>query len=127
MRRGRPQKINANLYLDTRKKVTAWQEEEKAYRGQHKALGPEHELGVVPANVHESEVFPEEMEAYLLSMVLRQVIDENEYDLLVETGVYGRMTQKEWAQARGVPHATVRSWRHRAVQAIREHEKVRRK
>jgi len=67
------------------------------------------------------------MEVYLLSMVLRRVIDGNQYDLLIETEVYRRVSQKDWAQARGVPHATARSWRHRAEQAIKEYEKARRK
>lgn len=121
----RPQKVNINLYLDTWKKVTAWQREEAKYREQYEHLGPAHELGMVPADVQESEVFPEEMEAYLLDLVYRQTIDENQYDLLIETEVYKRMTQKEWSKARGVKHPTARCWRHRAEAAIREYGKAR--
>lgn len=121
----RPRKIDVNLILDTKKKVTAWQREEAVYREQYKPLGPAHELGMVPADVQESEVFPEEMEAYLLGFLYRQVIDETQYDLLIETEVYKRMSQKEWAKARGVEYATVRSWHCRAEQAVRKNEKAR--
>jgi len=118
----RPRKINLNLYLDTWKKVTAWQREEAQYHGQHKPLGPEHELGVVAADVQESEVFPEDFEPYFRELVLRNVITQAQCDLLLETAVYGRLSEKEWAKARGVKYATVRSWRHRAEKAIRKHE-----
>jgi hypothetical protein len=120
----RPGSIGGNLYWDTWKKVTGWQREEAEYREQYEHIGPAHELCMVPADVQESEVFPEEMERYLLDFLFRQVIDDNQYDLLLETEVYRRMTQKEWAEARGVAHATARSWRHRAEQAIREYEKA---
>jgi len=53
-----------------------------------------------------------------------RVIDQNEYDLLIETDVYGRMTQKEWARARGLAYATVRSWHHRAETAIERYERA---
>jgi len=66
------------------------------------------------------------MEAYLLELVYRGVINEKQYDLLLETKVYKRMSQNEWAEARGVAHATVRSWHHRAEMAIRKYEKDRR-
>jgi len=95
-------------------------------RGRYKRLGPAHELGMVPAEVQESKVFPEEMEAYLLDFLYRQVIDEMQYDLLLETEGYKRMTQKEWAKARDAAYATVRSRHHRAEQAIQEYEKARR-
>ncbi len=50
-----------------------------------------------------------------------------QYDLLLETKVYKRMSQKEWAKARGVKHATARSWQYRAEQDIQEHEEAERK
>jgi len=90
----RPRKIDANLYLDTWKKVTMWQREESQYRDQYKRLEHAHESGLVPVDVQEPQVFPGEM---------------------------------EWAASRGIPHATVRSWRHRAEQAVQEYEKTRRK
>ena len=37
------------------------------------------------------------------------------------------MTQKEWAEAHGVPEGTARSWRCRAEKAMREYEKRQRK
>lgn len=46
--------------------------------------------------------------------VYQKVINETQYDLLLETAVYRRMTEKEWAKARGVKYATVWSSRHRA-------------
>jgi len=46
---------------------------------------------------------------FRLGYVYQKVVNETQYDLLLETAVYRRMTEKEWAKARGVPHATVRS------------------
>ncbi|MBE3135759.1 MAG: hypothetical protein IMZ55_19995 [Acidobacteria bacterium] len=37
------------------------------------------------------------------------------------------MNQREWAEARGVAHATARSWRHRAEAAVQEYAKAKRK
>ena len=74
----------------------------------------------------ESTVFPEEMEAHLLDLAYRKVISEEQYDLLLETQIYRRMSQKEWAVKHGVTYATVRSWHARAEQAIMAYEKKRR-
>jgi len=99
-----------------------------SYTERHKIRSEDLFSGLlVPADVQESEVFPEQMEAYLLELLYRCVVSETQYDLLMETKVYRRMSQREWAASRGVPPATVRSWRHRAEQAIREHEKARRR
>ena len=122
----RPRKIDANLILDTTKKITRWQREEAAYHKRREELGTLHETGLSPADIQESEVFPEEVEEYLLDLIYRKVINERQCDLLRETLVYKRMTQKEWADARGVPHATVRSWHFRAEEAIRRFERARR-
>ncbi len=121
----RPRKIDVNLVLDTKKKVTAWQRDEAKYRQSHEYLGPGHEACTALADLQESEIFPEEMEAYLLDLVYRKVINQNQYDLLLETEVYKRMTQKEWAEARVVKHTTARSWRHRAEMATQEYERAR--
>ncbi len=123
----RPRKIDVNLILDTKKKVTRWQREEVIYRDQHEEFGVAHEDRPSVADLQVSEVFPEEIEAYLLDLIYRQVINERQYDLLLETNVYGRMTQKEWADARGFTYATVRSWHFRAEAAIRKYEKARHK
>jgi len=120
----RPRKIDVNLILDTKKKVTVWQREEARYREQYRPLGPAHERGLVPADVQESNVFPEAMEAYLLDLLYRKVIDETQYDLLLEMDVYKRMSQKEWAKAHGVDYDTARSWRYRAEKAIQEFAKA---
>ena len=152
----RPRKININLYRDTWKKVTAWQQEEAKHREpcrppgptddvlvdpreaevhpkdmevypKVKPLGPADEAHIILGDPREAEVYPEDMESYLLGFVYQKVINETQYDLLLETAVYRRLTEKEWAKARGVKYPTARSWRHRAEQSIREYEKGRHK
>ena len=122
----RPRKIDVNLILDTKKKVTRWQREEALYREQHEEFVPTHEGRPSLAELLVSEIFPEEMESYLLDLVYRKVISERQYDLLLETDVSKRMTQKEWAEARGFAYATVRSWHFRTKAAIRKYERARR-
>ena len=122
----RPRKIDVNLILDTKKKVTCWQREEALYREQHEEFVPAHEDRPSFAELLVSEIFPEEMESYLLDLVYRKVINERQYDLLLETDVYKRVTQKEWAEARGFAYATVRSWHFRAKAATRKYEQARR-
>lgn len=130
----RPRKIDVNLIYDTKKKVTQWQRGEALSREQYEEWDPAHEVFLPPheelpslADLQVTEVFPEEMEEYLLDLVYRKVINERQYDLILETQVYRRMTQKEWAEACGFTYATVRSWHFRAEAAIRKYEKVRRK
>lgn len=122
----RPRKIDVNLILDTMKKVTRWQREEALYRERHEEFGPAHEDRPSLAELQVSQIFPEEMEPYLLDLVYRKVINERHFDLLLETTVYKRMTQKVWAEARGFTYATVRSWHFRAEAAIRKYEQARR-
>ncbi len=123
----RPRKIDVNLILDTRKKVTRWQREEALYSERYDELKPIHETGKSLNDFQTTHVFPEEMEEYLLDLVYRRIINEKQYDLLLETRVYKRMNQKEWAKARGVAYATTRSWRFRAEESIWKYEKKRRK
>ncbi len=78
------------------------------------------------ADLQVSDIFPEELETCLLDLVYRKVINHRQYDLLLETEVYKRMTQKEWAETRGFAYATVRSWHYRAVTAIRKYVKAQR-
>lgn len=120
----RPRKIDVNLVLDTKKRVTRWQREEALYRERHEEFGPAHEDKQALSELVVSRVFPEEMEAWLLDLVYRKVINEQQYDLLLETEVHKRMTEKAWAESRGVPYATVRSWHHRAKMAIQKHVKA---
>ncbi len=122
----RPMKIDVNLILDTLKKVTAWQREEAMYSERHEELDLDHETQPKFSEFIRSEVFPEEMEVYLLDFVYRKVISQWQYDLLLETRVYKRMSQIEWAETRGVAYGTVRSWNFRAEMAIRKHWKARR-
>ena len=121
----RPRKIDVNLILDTKKKVTRWQREEGRYHQQHEEFGPAHENRPSLAELQVSEVFPEQMEEYLLDLTYRKVINERQLDLLREVDVYRRMTEKEWAEAHEFTYATVRSWHFRAEAAIRRHEKAR--
>lgn len=121
----RPRKIDVNLFLDTKKKVTRWQREEALYSKRHDELKPTHETGQSLNDFQKTHVFPEEMEEYLLDLVYRRIINEKQYDLLLETQVYKRMNQKEWAKVRGVAYATTRSWRFRAEESIRKYEKER--
>lgn len=123
----RPIKVDVNLILDTRKKIVQWQREEAAHRQRHEVLDASHEARAPLSLFQPSEVFPEEMEAYLLDLVYRNVITQQQYDLLLETQVYARMSQKEWAKVRRVTYATVRSWRFRAEQTIRRYEESRRR
>ncbi|MFW6157738.1 MAG: hypothetical protein ACOC8E_00100 [Planctomycetota bacterium] len=122
----RPRKIDVNLLLDTRSKVNAWLRREAKERELHEGLGPAAETGLRPTDVQERAATAGEMEAYLLGFLRAGVIDEDQYDLLLETAVHRRMTQKEWAEAHGIAPATARSWRHRAWSAIRECDQRRR-
>ena len=122
----RPQKIDVNLVLDTRKKVTTWLRAENRLQQRYEPIDRAAAQVKRLAEVQDSNVLPEEMESYLLDLVRRGVIDRCQFDLLIETEVYRRMSQKEWAETRHVPHSTARTWRFRAEQAVREYEKTRR-
>jgi hypothetical protein len=136
----RPRKIDVNLILDTKKKVTRWQREEALFRDHHEEWVETHKvrLGrrkewVSPyaerpslADYQVTEVFPEEMEEYLLDLVYRKVINGRQRDLILEVDVYRRMSEKQWAEVRGFAYATVRSWHFRAEAVIRRYEKARR-
>lgn len=121
-----PRKIDVNIFLNTKKKVIAWEKENIREDDALRELDDLSMAGLSPADLEESIVHPEEMEAYLLDMVYRKVITEAQYDLLLDTRVYKRMSQKEWAQKRGIPHTTVRTLKHRAEKAIRRFEEKRR-
>jgi len=122
-----PRKIDVNIFLNTKKKVIAWEKENIRYKEALRKLEDLHKAGMSPADLEESNVYPEEMEAYLLDMVYRKVITETQYDLILETLVYKRMNQREWAEKRGIPYNTVRSLRYRAEMAIRRFEEQRHK
>ena len=67
------------------------------------------------------------MNSYLLEMFYMGVISAMQLDLILETLVYKRMGQKEWAEKKGIPHSTVRTLKHRAEIAIRQFEAKRQK
>jgi len=126
----RPRKIDVNLILDTKKKISRWQREEAAQSEKYESFDeiktPEAKRTWALAELLVSTVFPEEKEEYLLDRVYRGVINKLEYGLIVETQVYKRMNLKEWAQINGVPHATARSWLYRAKLALRRYEEAHR-
>ena len=126
----RPRKIDVNLILDTRKKISRWQREEAVRSERHESFDeietPEAKRTWALAELLVSTVFPEEKEEYLLDRVYRGVINKLEYGLIVETQVYKRMNLKEWARINGVPHATARSWLYRAKLALRRYEETHR-
>ena len=98
-------KIDVNLILGTRKKISRWQGREGKRRAQCGWL-PQERIGGLPISaLRESAVFPEEMVEYLLDLVYRKVITEQQYDLLLETKVYRRMDLREWAKSRGLGYA----------------------
>ncbi len=122
-----PRKIDVNVFLNTKKKVIAWERDNILYNGALRELENLCKAGLSPENLEESRVYPEEMEAYLLDMVYRKVINEVQYDLILETLVYKRMNQWVWAEKRGIPYNTVRSIRYRAEMTIRQFEDKREK
>lgn len=117
-----PRKIDVNIFLNTKKKVIAWEKEKVR---QDKALRELESLGKVGLSLADLEatIFqPEELALYLLDKVYRKVISEPQYDLLIETQVYKRMSPQEWALKKGIPHATARIFKHRAEKALRRFE-----
>lgn len=121
-----PRKIDVNIFLNTKKKVIAWEKELIREDELIRDLAQLEDTGLSPSDLEESHVPPEEMETYLLDMVYRKVITEMQYDLLLDTLVYKRMSQKEWALKRGIPHTTARTLKYRAEKAIRLFEEKRR-
>ncbi len=117
-----PRKIDVNIFLNTKKKIIAWEKEKIR---QNKALKEIESLGKVGLSLADLEatIFqPEELTLYLLDMVYRKVINETQYDLIIETQVYKRMSPQEWAIKKGLPHATARILKHRAEKAMRRFE-----
>lgn len=116
-------KIDVNLLLGVRKQISRWQRREMKRRAQCGRL-PQIRAGDLPVSaLRESAVFPEEMVEYLLELVYRKVITEQQYDLLLETKVYRRMDLREWAESRGFVYSTIRRWSFHAEEAIRAHER----
>lgn len=113
----RPRKVDVNLVLDVKKRISRWQAEESRYKAGLDALAE----GEVPSGEPEPEPSPGELEQYLLELVYTGVITEQQFDLLLETKVRGRTTLKAWGEAHGVPEGTVRSWVFSAGEAIRRY------
>jgi hypothetical protein len=122
-----PRKIDVNIYLNTMKRVTDWENRNRRERDSIEDLHDICESGLFPVDLRESEVHPEEMESYLLGMVYRKVINQKQYDLIVDTVVHKRMTQKEWAKQKGMATKTAKMLKYRAGIAMRQHEKKRRR
>ncbi len=119
-------KIDVNIFLNTKKRIIAWEKENIREDEAVKELCQLEEAGLSPSDLEESHVPPEEMETYLLDMVYRKVITETQYDLLLETQVYKRTHPQRWATEKGISYATARSLKHRAEKAIRQFEEKKR-
>jgi hypothetical protein len=117
----RPIKIDVNLVLDTKMKISIWQAETISCELQQETgdLDRLDEAEALSPDLREITADPEEVEGYLLDMVYRKVITELQYDLLLETAVYRKMTQIEWAEKRGMEVSTVRTLKERARKAIK--------
>lgn len=122
-----PKKINMNVLFNTRKKVIAWEEEKLRYGKALKEFDNLSELNLSPFDLAKSQIYPEQIEEYLLDMVYREIITQIQYELILETQVYKRMNQKEWALKRGIPHSTVRTLMLRAKMAMKRYEEEREK
>lgn len=122
-----PRKIDVNIYLNTMKKVTDWENRNRRERDSVEDLQSLCESGLLPVDLRKSEVHPEEIEAYLLEMVYREVISKKQYDLFMETVVHKKMTQKEWAKQKGIAIKTAKMLKYRAGIAIRQYEGKRRR
>jgi len=117
-----PRKIDVNIFLNTKKKIITWEKEKVR---QNKALRELEALGKVGLSFADLEatIFqPEELALYLLDKVYRKVISETQYDLIIETQVYKRMSPQKWALKKGIPHATARILKYRAEKALRQFE-----
>jgi len=136
-----PQKVDVNIILNVKKRIIAWEgknlgntQEQRELEGICKELYTERlkakktwggiieEVNAIrqitPFDFWESNIYPEEMESFLLDKVYKKIISEIQYDLLRETLVFKRMSQKEWADKKGISEGTVRSLRFRAKMAI---------
>jgi len=117
-----PRKIDVNIFLNTKKRIVGWIRDNVRQRGGMEELSEYYRAGFALGDLFASKIYPEEMEAYLLEMVYRKVITETQYDLLLETLVYKRMNQREWAERKGLCYNTVRNLRYRAQVAMRGYE-----
>ena len=117
-----PEKIVVNIFLNTKKRIVAWQTENIRERKRKRELVDLYKAGIEPGALAESPVHPEEKQTYLLEMVYRKIITKTQYDLILETLVYKQMNQRVWAELRGIPYNTVRNLRYRAEMAIRGYE-----
>lgn len=120
-----PRKIDVNIFLNTKKKVIAWEKETIRYKEILKELGEVYQGGYLADDMNRSTVYQEEMEEYLLDLLYRQVITKAQYDLIIETKVLRIKSPKQWAEANNVSYNTVRSLNHRAKIAIKNYEKSR--
>jgi len=117
-----PRKIDVNVFLNTKKKVIAWEKDNILYNRAIKEFEGLCKDGFSPIDFEESVFFPEEMNKYLLDMFYLGVITDVQLDLILETLVFKRMKQEEWGIKKGIPHTTVRTLKHRAEKAIRQFE-----
>jgi len=122
-----PRKIDVNVFYNTKKRVTSWEKENILYNKAIKEFEGLCKDGYSSVDLAESVFYPEEMNSYLLEMFYMGVISAMQLDLILETLVLKRMSQKEWAEKKGIPYSTVRTLKHRAEIAIRQFEEKRQK
>jgi len=118
----RPRKIDVNLILDTKKRITKWQRDEIAQGQEVSGLDtPYRDDGIRTKDYWESDIHPKEMEGYLLDLACQRVITQLQLDLILVTRVHKRQTQQEWAELNGMSYNTVKNLRYRAETAIRKY------
>lgn len=123
-----PKKVDINIFFNTKKGIIKWEKKNLCDKEKAKRLIEDYSKdGLSPSDLCKSKVYPEQMEDFLLDKVYRGIITDTQYDLILETLVYKRMNQREWAEQKGMSYHTVRNLRYRAEVAIRGYEEKRRK
>lgn len=116
-----PRKIDVNIYLNTRKKVIAWERENLRYKDEARSMKELCNGGLTMADLAESTVHTEEIATYLMDMVSLGVINETQYDIIMETLIRRTMNMREWSEKSGISYNTVRTLKMRAETALRAH------
>lgn len=116
-----PGKIDVHLFLNTKKRILQWE------RGNHRErqnLGKIMELeraGLPWKGMEEVQIPPEDLEAFLLDLLQRGILNALEHDLLLQTSVYRRTTLKRWARAKKMASSTACELRQKVFRVIQEH------
>ncbi|MBN1626573.1 MAG: hypothetical protein JW944_08605 [Deltaproteobacteria bacterium] len=122
-----PSKIPVHIFLNTKKRVLAWADEERQQNVMLQEIKELNESGYNLTDFHELNIRAVDMEQYLIDLVYRRIINDTQYDLLLETRVLRKFDLKDWCAKRGIEYNTARSLRYRAETAIRDFERTRQK